>query len=128
MPISILGQLMTARQDIEVKAEADASSETLMVYEKEASVFVTGQEKDGWYRVMYQGITGYVPAGSMAVQNMDIVALDEEMAENAKETVFITETVEKYRRESLYDTVWLVMIAALVAGIIIAGILKNRNS
>ena len=125
--ISALSQVMTAQETVDMKEEADASSATLMTYEKEASVFVTGRTQDGWYQVLYQGMTGYVPEEALCVQEIDIAKLNEEMEDNAKEAEFIAETVEKYHREEVYDKIWFGMIIALVLAIFVFGIISNRK-
>lgn len=125
--ISTLSQVMTAQETVDMKEEADASSATLMTYEKGASVFVTGQTQDGWYQVLYQGMTGYIPEEVLSMQEIDVAKLDEEMEDNAKEAEFIVETVEKYRREDVYDKVWYGMIVVLVAAIFAVGIISGKR-
>lgn len=124
--ISVSGpsQIMTTKEAVDMKSKPDAASETLMSYEQGASVFVTGQTDDGWYRVSYQDKVGYVPADSLRVQEIDVAKLDEEMENNAKEAAFVTETVEKYRKEAKYDKIWFSMIIVLVAGIFTVGIVS----
>ena len=125
--ISALSQVMTAQETVDMKEEADVSSVTLMTYEKGASVFVTGQTQDGWYQVLYQGMTGYVPEEVLCVQEIDIAKLNEEMEDNAKEAEFIAETVEKYRREAVYDIIWYGMIVVIVAAIFAVGIISGKK-
>ena len=125
--ISALSQVMTAQETVDMKKEADASSETLMTYENGASVFVTGQTQDGWYQVFYQGMTGYVPEEALCVQEIDIAKLNEEMDDNAKEAEFIAETVEKYHREEVYDKIWFGMIVVIVAAIFAVGIISGKK-
>lgn len=122
------GSLMKARQAVDMKAEPDAASETIMSYEKDASVFVAGETADGWYLVLYQDKEGYVPKESLRPQEMDVEELNEEMEEIEQEAKFVVESVEKYREEMRRSKIWGGVIIALVAGIFVIGIIAGIRS
>lgn len=63
------GVLMTAQGKVEVKATPSSSSETIVTYADGEAVFVVG-EKNGWYAVLYQGKTGYVPKSDLRKINL----------------------------------------------------------
>ncbi len=62
---NVQGQLMIAAENIEVKEAPEEGSGTLITYQSGDTVFVTGEAKDGWYSVSYQGKAGYVPADKL---------------------------------------------------------------
>ena len=115
-------QIMVAEQDVDMKAEPNVESQTLMTYKKGDLVFSTGETADGWYLVMYQDKNGYVEKNALRVQKMDIEGLDAEMAMYAQEGKLVMETVEKYHAESRRSKIWGGVIITLVAAIFAVGI------
>ncbi len=125
--IQVLSQIMTAKEATAMKAEPKEEAETLMVYEKDDAVFVTGETTNGWYQVSYQDKEGYVPTGALAIQEMDIEALNAEMAVEEAETALVLETVEQYRKEAVRSKIWGGIIVLLVVGIFAIGIISMRR-
>ena len=115
-------QIMVAEQDVDMKAEPNFESQTLMTYKKGDLVFSTGETADGWYLVMYQDKNGYVEKNTLSIQGLDIEGLDAEMAMYAQEGKLVMETVEKYHAESRRSKIWGGIIIALVAAIFAVGI------
>lgn len=115
-------QLMVAERDVDMKAEPDAKSQTLMTYKKGDLVFSSGETADGWYLVMYQDKTGYVEKEALIVQELDVEGIDAEMARDEQEGKLVVETVEKYHTESRRSKIWGGVIVALVFGIFVVGI------
>lgn len=128
MNISELSQLMTAEENIDMKAAPESSAETIMSYQAGDSVFVTGETADGWYRVIYQDKEGYIPKDSLSVQEIDVAALDEEMARTQQEAELVVETVERYRAEARRSKIWGGVIVVLVVAIFATGIISGIKS
>lgn len=115
-------QLMVAEQDVDMKAEPDTESQTLMTYKKGDLMFSTGETGDGWYLVIYQDKTGYVEKEALIVQELDVEGIDAEMARYEQEGKLVVETVEKYHSESRRSKIWGGVIIILVFGIFAVGI------
>ncbi len=115
-------QLMVAERDVDMKAEPDAKSQTLMTYKKGDLVFSSGETADGWYLVMYQDKTGYVEKEALIVQELDVEGIDAEMARDEQEGKLVVETVEKYHAEARRTKIWGGVIITLVFGIFAVGI------
>lgn len=128
MNISELSQLMTADEDIDMKAAPENSAETIMSYQTGDSVFVTGETADGWYRAIYQDKEGYIPKDSLSVQEIDVEGLDEEMERTQQEAELVVETVERYRAEARRSKIWGSVIVVLVIGIFATGIISGIRS
>lgn len=126
--ISELSQLMTAEETVEMKAAPSDDAEVVMSYQKGDSVFVTGETADGWYRVIYQDKIGYVPMDSLSLQEIDVAALDEEMAQTEEEAKFVVEVVERYRDQARRSKIWGGVIIVLVLGIFATGIISGITS
>ena len=136
-----VSQFMTATQDLDAKAEPNNSADTIFSYEAGDSVLVTGETQDGWYIVYYQGMTGYIaqntPGGQntlgdadtsqgvLAVQEIDIEALDAEMDALQQEDKIIVEEVERYRAEMRRSRIWGTVIVLLVIAIFAVGIVST---
>lgn len=130
-----LNQIMVTAREVELKAEPNYNSETLMTYEKGASVFVIEVVGDEWVLARYQDKTGYVDKTALLMQeSMDVAGIDAEMAIEAEETQFVLEEVERYRQESRRSKIWGTIIVVLVIGIFATGIVssirasKNKES
>lgn len=126
--ISELSQLMTADESVEMKAAPDDGAEGIMSYQKGDSVFVTGETANGWYRAMYQDKIGYIPKDSLSPQEIDVAALDEEMAQTEEEAKFMVEVVERYRDQARRSKIWGGVIIVLVLGIFATGIISGITS
>ncbi len=126
--ISELSQLMTAGEFVELKAAPDDGAEVIMSYQKGDFVFVTGETADGWYRAIYQDKIGYIPKDSLSLQEIDVAALDEEMAQTEEEAKFVVEVVERYRDQARRSKIWGGVIIVLVLGIFATGIISGITS
>lgn len=126
--ISEMSQIMTANEDIDMKAAPENSAETIMSYQAGDSVFVTGETADGWYRAIYQDKEGYLPKDSLSAQEIDVAALDEEMEKTRQEAELVVETVERYRAEARRSKIWGSVIVVLVIGIFATGIISGIKS
>lgn len=126
--ISELSQLMTAKENVEMRAAPNDGAEVIMSYQKGDFVFVTGETADGWYRAIYQDKTGYIPSASLSLQEMDVAALDEEMARTEEEAKFVVEVVERYRSQARRSKIWGGVIIVLVLGIFATGIISGITS
>lgn len=126
--ISELSQLMTAEESVELKAAPDDGAEVIMSYQKGDFVFVTGETADGWYRAIYQDKIGYIPKDSLSLQEIDVAALDEEMAQTEEEAKFVVEVVERYRDQARRSKIWGGVIIVLVLGIFATGIISGITS
>ena len=126
--ISELSQLMTADEDIDMKTDPSGSAETIMSYKAGDSVFVTGETANGWYRAIYQDKEGYIPKDSLNILELDVAALDEEMARTEQEAELVVETVERYHAEARRSRIWGSVIVVLVVGIFATGIISGIKS
>lgn len=126
--ISESGQLMTADEDVDMKAEPSESAETIVSYKSGDSVFITGEAMDGWYRAIYQGREGYIPQESLRAQEIDVAGLDEEMARTQQDGELVMDTVERYRAEARRSKIWGTVIVVLVLGIFATGIISGIKS
>lgn len=126
--VSELSQLMMANKDIDMKTEPSGSAETIISYQAGDSVFVTGETTDGWYCVIYQDKEGYIPKDSLSVLEIDVAALDEEMARTEQEAELVVETLERYRAEARRSKIWGSVIIVLVVGIFATGIISGIKS
>lgn len=120
-----LQQIMVTARKVEMKAEPDFTSETLMTYEKDASVFVIDAIDDDWVYVRYQDMTGYVDKTALLMQTVDTADMDAEFAREAEQTKFVLEEVERYKAEARRSKIWGTVIVVLVLGIFAMGIISG---
>ena len=83
--IAELSQIMTAVEDVDMKAAPEEGAAVVRSYEKGDSVFVTGRTADGWYRVIYQDLEGYMPESVLSEKELDVEGLDAEMSRTEQE-------------------------------------------
>lgn len=125
--ITALNQIMVATEKVEAKETPDQAAAVMITYEKDSTVFVTGETSDGWYRVSYQNMIGYIPKEKLAVQTYG-EELDQEFKSLEEESVMIVEEVERYRAESRRSKIWGAVIIVLIAGIFATGIISTRKN
>ncbi len=123
-----LSQIMTAVEDVDMKAAPEEGAAVVRSYEKGDSVFVTGRTADGWYRVIYQDLEGYMPESVLSEKELDVEGLDAEMSRTEQEAEFVVEMVEKYRDEARRSKIWGSVIVVLVVGIFATGIISGVRS
>lgn len=121
--ITALNQIMVATETVEAKETPDQAAAVMITYEKDSSVFVTGETSDGWYRVSYQNMIGYIPKEKLAVQTYG-EELDQEFRAMEEESVMIVEEVERYRAEARRSKIWGAVIILLIMGIFATGIIS----
>lgn len=122
--VTELNKIMVASEDVDAKAVPDSSAQTVTRYHSGDSIFVTGETQDGWYRIKYQDVTGYVQAGQVSEMEVDVEALGEEFAVEEAEGALVVEAVERQRDESRRSKVWGTVIVLLVVGIFGTGIVS----
>lgn len=125
--ITALNQIMVATEKVEAKETPDQAAAVMITYEKDSTVFVTGETADGWYRVSYQNMICYIPKEKLAVQTYG-EELDQEFKAMEEESVMIVEEVERYRAESRRSKIWGAVIIVLIAGIFATGIISTRKN
>ena len=126
--IAELSQIMTAVEDVDMKAAPEEGAAVVRSYEKGDSLFVTGRTEDGWYRVIYQDLEGYMPESDLFEKELDVEGLDAEMSRTEQEAAFVVEMVEKCRDEARRSKIWGSVIVVLVVGIFATGILSGIRS
>lgn len=139
--ITELNQIMSIGEACEARAFPDENASVLFGYETGASVWVTGETRDGWYRTSYQGQEGYLLKKNVVdlqieTENMGVVdvadsGLDEELAQTEVEGKIFVEEVERQRGERKRSRIWTTVILLLIAGIFTTGLLsiaqKNKS-
>lgn len=134
-------------RQIDAKAEPKDDAETIFTYDEGDHIYVTGETPNGWYIVYYRGQTGYinksVSQGVEAVQDdqglqseqnaqialeaeeLDLDALDDELAAQEVENKLIAEGVERYLEEARRSKIWGAVIVLLVISIFAVGIVST---
>lgn len=124
-----LNRFMTTTRQIDAREEPDEKSGIAFTYEAGATVYVTGETEDGWYIVLYQGKTGYINIDSskeiLEVTEIDVEALNAEMAAEEALGKLIVEETERYRAEARRSKIWGAVIVLLVIGIFATGIIST---
>ena len=116
-------RLMTAAEYTEAKAAPDVGAETVITYDKGATVYVIGETSDGWYRVSYQEKEGYVTIESLGAIEVDLNALAKEMENEETAGKIVAEEVERTRNEDERSKSWIIALAIIIGGMFITGIL-----
>lgn len=121
-------QMLYVNTDTKVYESDNEQSEVLL--ELSASSMAVLLEDDGeWMKVMYQGVTGYVKASALQIENPNPEAAEEYMELAEYDAAFIDElerlTAEK-RRSRIYGVMIVVLIAAIF-GVGIFTTLKKRK-
>ncbi len=126
--ISEVSRFMTAEGEIEAKASPREDAETVIRYQSGDKIYVTGELADGWCRVRYQDLTGYIRPAQAAEIERDVEALDDEFAAAESEGKLVVEEVERQRTETKRSRIWGAVILLLVAGIFVTGIFSVVRS
>ena len=138
---------MRALQQINVKALPDDDAETIFTYDEGDYIYVTDETLDSWYIVYCQGRTGYINKNAsqgmeavqdgqgvqseqnaqaiLEVEEIDIEALDDELAVLEVENKLIAEGIERYLAEARRSRIWGIVIVLLVIGIFAVGIVSS---
>lgn len=119
--------IMTAAEDLDAKERPDASAKTVISYREGDSIFVTGELSDGWYRVQYRNIIGYVETGKVSALDVDAEKLDEEFRTEEEKSIPVVEEIERRRAETRRSRIWGTVIAVLVIGIFAVSLVSVRR-
>lgn len=117
-----VSRIMEATEDIEAKTSPEEGAETVIYYHSGDKIYVTGEMEDGWLRVRYQDLTGYIRPEQTEEIALDVEALDEEFATEESEGRLVVEEVERQRNETRRSRIWGAVIILLVAGVFATGI------
>ena len=136
--ITQMNQIMTISVDCTAKEEPDENATSVMEYTAGASVWITGETKNGWYKVSYQGKEGFIHKDNvtgMQVESEDggmvelgETNLDAEMAAMEAEGEMLVEEIERQRSEKKQSNIWIIVIGVLIAGIFATGIISTVKS
>lgn len=127
--VTELSKIMVAKTAVEAFEEpSEQSSKTTITYEAGASVMVTGETADGWYRVSFQDKAGFVKKTDLQEADIDIAALDEEFEVNEIEGKVFVEEVERIRAQITRSRIWGTIIVLLIVGIFGTGIYSTIKS
>lgn len=126
--VTDLSKLMVTTKAIDALEEPQEQSKSVFSYEAEASVLVTGETTNGWYRVIYQDKVGFVKKADLKETDINIAALDEEFGTNEIEGKIFVETVERIRAQITRSRIWGTIIVVLIVGIFGTGIYSTIKS
>lgn len=119
-------KLMQATVRVNAMEKPDENSSVVVTFEQGSPMLVTGESKEGWYRITFQGKDGYVRSDSvetaLQVEGESLENLDRELNEMEQTNKIIVEEVERMRAEKQRSRIWTVVIMILVAGIFGVGI------
>jgi hypothetical protein len=80
---------------------------------------------NGWVKVKYQDIVGYVKIGTIAGQ--DTADLNQEFEEISNDNRLIFEIMEYTKSQKLQNIIWGVIIGGLVVALFAVGIITGLN-
>lgn len=126
--VTDLSKLMVTKNTIDAFEEPSEQSKTTITYEAGASVMVTGETADGWYRVAFQDKVGFVKKTDLQEAGIDIAALDEEFEVNEVEGKIFVEEVVRIREQITRSRIWGTIIVLLIVGIFGTGIYSTIKS
>ena len=126
--ITDLSKLMVTNSAIDAYAEPLEQSEIVISYEAGASVLVTGETSNGWYRVAYQDKVGFVKKTVLEEADINIAALDEEFEANEIDGKIFVEEVARTRNQITRSKIWGTIIVLLIVGIFGTGIYSTIKS
>lgn len=108
-------------QDVEVKEQASEFSKGVGNLEKGTPVIVINQAEEGWYKIQYQKIVGYVQKSFLENYNMgQTEALEQEFLQMREENIQFEDEYELMQEEKKSTGVWKAMI--IVLGVAIFGV------
>lgn len=116
--------IVTAAGEVDARRMPDDSAAVVISYHDGDNIYVTGETADGWYRVRYQDLTGYVRLEQVTEIELDVEALNEEFAVEEEEGRLVVEEVERQRTEIRRSKIWGAVIIILVLGVFATGIIS----
>lgn len=126
--VTELSKIMVTKTAVNAMEEPSEQSNTTITYEAGASVMVTGETADGWYRVAFQDKVGFVKKTDLQEADIDIAALDEEFEVNEVEGKIFVEEVVRIREQITRSRIWGTIIVLLIVGIFGTGIYSTIKS
>lgn len=120
--------IATAVGEVDAKEKPDENAAVIISYHDGDNMYVTGETADGWYRVRYQDLVGYVRIEQAAEIELDVEALNDEFAVEEEEGRLVVEEVERQRTEARRSKIWGAVIILLVLGVFVTGIITTVKS
>lgn len=120
--------IATAVGEVDAKEKPDENAAVIISYHDGDNIYVTGETADGWYRVRYQDLVGYVRIEQAAEIELDVEALNDEFAVEEEEGRLVVEEVERQRTEARRSKIWGAVIILLVLGVFVTGIITTVRS
>ncbi len=127
-----LNQVMTMQEGGDARELPDQNASVVFRYDAGASVWVTGETRDGWYRTSYKGKEGYllkenitglqIETEDKGMVDLAQSGLDEELAKAEVEGKILVEEVERQRGEQRRSRIWTILIVLLMMGIFATGL------
>ena len=117
--------IVVAVGEVDAKERPDENAEVVISYHDGDNIYVTGETADGWYRVRYQELTGYVRVEQVPEMAVDVEALNDEFAIEAEEGKLVVEEVERQRAEVRRSKIWGAVIVLLVLAVFVTGIVTT---
>lgn len=120
--------IVAAVGEVDAKEAPDENAAVVVSYHDGDNIYVTGETANGWYRVQYQALTGYVRMEQTKEIAFDVEALNEEFAVEEEEGKLVVEEVERQRAEVRRSKIWGAVIILLVLGVFAMGIVTTVKS
>lgn len=120
--------IVAAVGEVDAKEGPDENEKVVISYHDGDRIYVTGETADGWYRVRYQELVGYVQIEQVAEIELDVEALNDEFAVEEEEGRLVVEEVERQRTEARRSKIWGAVIILLVLGVFATGIITTVRS
>lgn len=120
--------IVAAVGEVDAKERPDENEAVVISYHDGDNIYVTGETEDGWYRVQYQDLIGYVPVEQVTEVTVDVEALNNEFAVEEEEGKLVVEEVERQRAEVRRSKIWGAVIILLVSGVFVTGIITTVRS
>lgn len=118
-------RIMAAVGETDAYEEPDVFAAVVVSYHDGDPIYVTGEAAEGWYRIRYQDLNGYVRMEQVTEMALDVAALDDEFALEAEEGKLVVEEVERQRTEVRRSRIWGAVIILLVLGVFATGIISS---
>ena len=123
--------LMETLCEVQVYEEKDESSNIKTVLEENTPVICMAVYEDGWYKIAYQDIEGYVLQGKLKNYG-EQKSLDAEFDGIAEENDMQAETINMLQKQEKSERLWggimVLLIGAMVIGMFASGIRALRSS
>lgn len=129
---SIAMKVMQTSEKVTLYENADETSAVVDTFDKGTPVIIQEEEQDGWCRVSYKEIEGYLKASQLEMIG-DIEALAEEFEDMDQSVQLIFESIVLREQETRQKRIWGTVIVVLVVAIFGVGIVssikngKNNN-